>query len=778
MLKIHLKKLVTLLLICVLFNLISTSHGVYAQSAGRLKPIDMMLVLDNSCSMFPRDQIVPGCEVWGNDPEFLRLDGVELFVARLGFAEENEAEYQAGVVSLGETAQMIAPLQPVSESRDAIARLVADPEPQLGTNIMASLQLAYRELRTSSHRRSANLPAVVLLTDGRPYPLAGQSNEEIEELVNANPDIPLFVMLLQDPSDSQYERYVRFWEQMQARYDHIFAYRIQDREQIEKTYNKVVAQLQNTIPGGGGVTVTPENPYTFFVGRCVRQIVLTVLHQSDPTSGTITVQDPNMNDVDLSKSQGIHHFRGTDNSVEVISIKAPRLTNDLKDDFWTLTSDREVRVHLDRQGAYAIHFLEPDVSLTDIANVYLVTERQSPSHEFVMRFDLTDDCHSGESQPLWGSVIHPDGQQESLRIPETVKPDAAGAYEIRFDFASAYPEVLDTPGRFTFILNAGSALSPEEEETDTERVPIATTRLTVDVGRGPYVADVSPEILVCEENQSVSLRVEIGDHALAEADSIRLRAFAAGEEILLQSAEAGVFEGDMSDICTALLDGLACSTEQEDILHLRLAARLLNDASLPPVEQEVPIRVLAPDCPTPTPSPTPVPPPTPVPDTDGDGIRDPVDACPNQPGMVFFDGCPPPWWAWLIGGALALGLLALLILVIFPWVKVRTFAPPPKGYVLVCRNGKPEGPYSVYNAGIAHRANKVTVGEDRKRAHIYIRGLKPQEFYIVQQGDDVKIFDVERGTLKGTFRKAPTSVSTSNSEVRLRVGLDNSRLRC
>jgi hypothetical protein len=449
----------------------------------------------------------------------------------------------------------------------------------------------------------------------------------------------------------------------------------------------------------------------------------------------------------------------------------------LKDEFWTLTADQEVRVHLDRRGAYDINFVEPSVSLTDIANVYIATERQSPSREFVVRFDLTSDCYKGEAQPIWGEVILPNGLKAPLRVPDPVVPDSTGVYEIRFDFASAYPEVLDTPGRFTFILNAGSALSPDE--ASGERIPIATAQLVVEVGRGPFIADITPDPLVCEPGQPAQLRVEVGDHALATADSLHLRAFGAGEEVMLESAGDGVFEGDVSAICSALSDGLACSTEQDAIVRLRLTARLLNGTPLPPTERDTTVRIMAPDCPTPTPSPTPVPPPTPVPDSDVDGIKDPVDECPTQPGLSLFDGCPPPWWAWLIAGLVALGLLALLVFVVFPWIKVRTFAPPPKGYVLVCRGGKPEGPYSVHSAGMANRSNKVTVGGDRKKAHIYVRGLQPVEFYIVQQGDDVKVFGAGKGgALKGTFRTTPSDVSNSSPEVRLRIGLDNSKLKC
>jgi hypothetical protein len=137
------------------------------------------------------------------------------------------------------------PLQPVSGARDAISRLIDDPAPELATNMIEAIKMAYKELRTSTARRATNLPAVVLMTDGRPYPEAGQSDAEIEQLVSANPDIPFFIMLLQDPDDVDYEKYVRFWEQMQTRYDHIFTYRITDRNQIDSTYNRIIAHLPN-----------------------------------------------------------------------------------------------------------------------------------------------------------------------------------------------------------------------------------------------------------------------------------------------------------------------------------------------------------------------------------------------------------------------------------------------------------------------------------------------------------------------------------------------------
>jgi Mg-chelatase subunit ChlD len=131
----------------------------------------------------------------------------------MGFAAPAAADYQVGVISLGEDPpELVSPLQPLSQSRDALARAISAPAPMLATQIVPALEMAYRELRESPQRRPGNQPAVVLLTDGAPYPAAGQSNEDIERLVAANPDVPLFVILLQNPERpvADYENYILF----------------------------------------------------------------------------------------------------------------------------------------------------------------------------------------------------------------------------------------------------------------------------------------------------------------------------------------------------------------------------------------------------------------------------------------------------------------------------------------------------------------------------------------------------------------------------------------
>jgi hypothetical protein len=54
-----------------------------------------------------------------------------------------------------------------------------------------------------------------------------------------------------------------------------------------------------------------------------------------------------------------------------------------------IESDKPVKSTWTRRGAYSITFESPEVSLTEITNIYLATERQTPSREFIIRFTLS-----------------------------------------------------------------------------------------------------------------------------------------------------------------------------------------------------------------------------------------------------------------------------------------------------------------------------------------------------------------------------------------------------
>ena len=137
--------------------------------------------------------------------------------------------------------------------------------------------MAYRELRESPNRRPGNLPAVVLLTDGAPFPAEGQSNEEIERLVAANPDVPLFVILLQNrqqASTTNYERYIRFWDDMALRHNFVRSYPVNSTEEIERTYDEIVARLENSV-ARPPLSLAPGQTLEVFVSRYIQRVVFT-----------------------------------------------------------------------------------------------------------------------------------------------------------------------------------------------------------------------------------------------------------------------------------------------------------------------------------------------------------------------------------------------------------------------------------------------------------------------------------------------------------------------
>ena len=297
---------------------------VLAQSGGTDHPIDLLIVLDNSCSMFPKEWLIPGCTWYGSDVNFLRITGADMFLARLGFDQANEADYQIGVVSLGDEPTLVSPLRPLADQRDSLAGLIANPKPQKATRIVPAMQMAFDELTTSPNRKEANLPAVVLITDGVPNPPQGQSNADIENLIQKYPDIPVFLMILKgtDSNVEEFDEYVKFWQDMQQKYDHVFVYVIEQADQIQNTYNTIVASLQDAIPTKGSLVV-PGEDLPFYVSQYVDKVVITVSFPPGVRRGSVQVIDPGGQVVQDGEA-GVAHFRGKQNPVEIISIGAPR----------------------------------------------------------------------------------------------------------------------------------------------------------------------------------------------------------------------------------------------------------------------------------------------------------------------------------------------------------------------------------------------------------------------------------------------------------------------
>lgn len=765
--------------IVLLFSLVvSFPLKASAQTNEVRKPIDMMILIDNSCSMFPANQILAGCDLYGSDPDFLRIVGADLFIARLGFAEPNEAEYQVGVISVGDKPDLITPLQPISGNRDQVAKEIANPQPQLATRMVPALQMAYDEFHNSPNRRLSNLPAIVLITDGIPWPTEGQGFTQIEDLISKNADTPLFVLLLQNQgqegTSSDYQSYIQFWQQLQTRYNSIFVYLIKDATQIEETYNGIIGQLQNTIPTKG-IAVSPDQPLEFYVSNFLQKVIVTVIHSSANDAGKVQIKDSN-GDVVQTDDPGVGYFRGKVNPVEVYSISSPRLKDELKDSNWTITSSTPVTVLIDREGTYQINFLSPISAPTDITNVYRAVDRQSPSSGIAIKFNLLD-SNGGvvkDPQRIQTKVINPSGQTQSLQDIAAPVNGTDGVYELDLDPLKLYPQIGDQPGRFIFVINAGQAGGQPEES-----VPIASARLLMDVGRIPYIRSAAPQPLVCGQDWHSDLRVSLGDYDVSQKAPVQVRVFSAHGEVYLQSSEDGVFSGDLTDLCQPEIAVLTCSTQQNVTFTAELMGQFSDGTELPSSQKSIQVQVITPAC-TPTPLPTstslPPPPPTPVPDRDGDGVNDLQDRCPDTYGLAGSNGClPVQGMLFGLGGAF---LLVAGYLWVWPLVRMRVFTEPPKGYILVCRSGAAASePISLFEIGEAHHTDKVTIGGSAK-ADLVIEGLDAVEFVVERREAMTAIRDAGGKAPFAYFDQQARVVRTSDPKVILRIGLDPKSLKC
>ncbi|MCL4562787.1 MAG: VWA domain-containing protein [Chloroflexi bacterium] len=764
------------LVIIAIIAAASIGYPVHAQENGGWRPIDMMILIDNSCSMFPLSRIPASCDAWGADPNYLRIVGADLFIARLGFAQANESEYQLGVISFGDAPEMISPLQPVTD-RDALASKIANPRPQPATRLIPALQMAYDELKNSPNRNTAHLPAVVLITDGIPWPKEDQSNADIEQLISKHPEAPLFVMLLKDPNrpSQDYEDYIRFWESMQVKYPQVTVYQIENADQIQETYNEILGSLQNTIPTHG-TTVTPGIPLQFTVGGYSQRVIITVIRNPGSTGGTVTVSDPLGNAV-KKEDPGVVYFRGKVNPIEVYSIASPRLAAELKGQSWTVTATEPMMVIIDREGAYDIQFTSPKATAGDIANVFQATERQSLNQEFFLQFNLVDDLGNPvkDPQPVRGQAIAPDGTTKDLGVLANLQPDQSGAYIAGIDLRSIFPGLTDYSGKYHFVIDAGLV-----DEKVSDSPPIASAQIYVDFTTVPFIRSVAPSPLQCLPGQPLELRVSIGDLPAGMESQPLVKAASGDQTISLEPDGSGDYRADISALCQKAITTVPCGQDQVDTVTVQLEAIPIGDITFPALTQEVEMDVAAPACtatPLPTTRPTPTPTPIPLPDKDHDGLYDAIDRCPDTPGIPQANGCIP--WNWLGEGLAGLAVLAFVGGWVWPWMKVRWVSPPPVAFVLICREGSPAAqPVAVQQVGRSKRTNRVTIGGSKRKANIYVEGLKPVELMVEWENTLVAMRDIEEKEPFAYFDEGVRIIRTSDPKVILKISLSPDQLKC
>jgi hypothetical protein len=742
---------------------------VKGQSTDTKRPIDMMIVIDNSCSMFPSNKILAGCDAYGGDPNQIRITGADLFIARLGFGEQNEADYNLGIISMGDKPVLVSPLGNVSKNRDSLAAKIATPQPSAATKIIPALQMAYDALKTSSQGSSPHLPAILMISDGVPWPTEGQSNDDLEKLVSAHKDIPIFMMLLRNPSinSADFENYINFWQKLQGQYPFVFTYLISDAGQIQETYNQILGQLQNSIPASE-VTLAKNEKSTFIVGDYINKVIITSVRKTAQSTAALTITDPNGKKLDI-KDAGVTYFRGKTNPIEVYSIGTPRLTDSLRGSAWTVTASDDVTLMIDRMGSYHFDFIDPAASYTGLGTYYNAQDKLFSNKGTTIRFQLSDEDAKAVLDPQQIQLSISNQAGKSIDLPlSTLRPDGKGVYELPIDLTTLFPSSNDPSGRYVFSFKAG-----QSEIVSNDIVAIATATLTVELGKVPTIRTIVPLPISCSTGESTSLQVSLKDIDTAIQDLLAVRVIYGDQSMSLKPASNGQFSGDISELCQTIILKSACSTVSTTSMQVEVVG---NSPSLvlPKISRTVDVNIIALTCtstPLPTITPTPTPTPTPVPDMDLDGVNDLVDRCPSQWGWPQDSGCIP--WYPLLGGGGAIVFFGLIGVWFWPWMKATRISPAPKVYLAVYRDGVRSGdPIAIDQVSRKRRVTRLIIGGSQRKADIHVEGLLPIEYLVEWWGGIASLRGPADKEPFAYFDQVPRMIRTSDPKVTLKIGTE------
>jgi len=472
--------IIVLSVLFVLFGgVLTTSSMGLAQSPSATVPVDLMLIIDNSCSMYEVGNSVCGNNALGSDPDYLRVMGASLFAASMDFSEAQPVD-RIGAIHMGTTANLIYPLLPIEQSREALARAVADPVPMGGTQVMEALREAYAVLKAESG--SGNRPAIAFLTDGVPYPAEGQSFADIETLVKENTDVPIYLLLLQNqgaevPQDEvrRYNAYIGKWQQFAQRVENVKVYIIPDHDNLLDTYHDVINDLEAQPPSPPPSTLQSGQSQDFYVSRYARRVYITAIQLDPQSRGDIEITDKSGQIVQDGEG-GVRIFRREANPVEVYLAYGPRLTGQT-DGMWNVRAlNAALSVFIDVQGAYVFNWLSPKAVLNDLLpGTLILREPVNPLSDLELTFNLLIDQDQPivEPQVISGDLLAPDGTTYPVRIPADFAPDAQGIYRLPFRLADYGSN--STMGRFELSLR-----SDDPQQTGSVQQSIAMIRVWIE----------------------------------------------------------------------------------------------------------------------------------------------------------------------------------------------------------------------------------------------------------------------------------------------------------
>ena len=243
-----------ILLLCLLMLVLLVVFVRRSSASGERTELDVLLVVDNSNSMFDKGGI-------GSDPELRRIEAAQMFIDYLG-VDSGPVSHRLGVIFFGGEAQLVVPLTPLADQshRQEMAALIADPQRMDWTNPVAALTLA-REV-VLAEESQAHQPVVILLTDGKPEWDATPSHLERQSVLEkldgvgrqyASDGIQLFVVLLANEvtgADPEIESiYVPLWKELTGAAQGRF-YPVHRADDLITVYHDILVCLSDVRTAG------------------------------------------------------------------------------------------------------------------------------------------------------------------------------------------------------------------------------------------------------------------------------------------------------------------------------------------------------------------------------------------------------------------------------------------------------------------------------------------------------------------------------------------------
>ena len=262
-----------------------------AQGAEPL-PLDVLLLIDHSNSMWDKDGV-------GSDPDLLRVQAANLFVAYLG-VDTARIGNRLGVIHFGGESVLVAPLTLLDSTgrRQAIRAAIANPHRLDWTDPLEALQLAYETLfpEPEDQRDPARQPVVILLTDGKPELCPAPSPEEraayvadLRALVDRfrEQGCPIFTIALSNEAtdaDPEIQTvYRNLWQEIAARTPPAEYHEARTADDLLRIYHAIVARLTGAEPDAPVIETSVDGRAveTVTVETGLAQVTLVVL-RSDP----------------------------------------------------------------------------------------------------------------------------------------------------------------------------------------------------------------------------------------------------------------------------------------------------------------------------------------------------------------------------------------------------------------------------------------------------------------------------------------------------------------